>query len=388
MPLSAIGLDADQKPPLKQCNCKRSNCLKLYCECFATGVYCRSTCNCVSCFNNLNYENLRIEAVEAILDRNSQAFRPKIIASHRGGAAAAAGRHNRGCQCKKSFCLKKYCECFQAGIVCTQRCKCQECKNFEGSTDRADALKLASKAPRAGAGPFEAAPAGPGAPAPAAAAPAAALLQAEAADPADPASAPNFDSNSLFHGGSGGGGAAAEGDGGASEGRGAGFAAAGAGLGPGGGQEEAGSPMGPRKKRRLTNRHALSRILCDKTVEHITTVLHQAASSEAARIAEEGPAPMGARERSTPPASPPMDAQAAEGDAAVLFCGEVLEDGGPAPSAPAGASAVSEDDVKRAGERMASQERVILQYFSHVIRHIMSSVVDSVKEYETLNATP
>ena len=171
MPLSAIGLDADQKPPLKQCNCKRSNCLKLYCECFATGVYCRSTCNCVSCFNNLNYENLRIEAVEAILDRNSQAFRPKIIASHRGGAAAAAGRHNRGCQCKKSFCLKKYCECFQAGIVCTQRCKCQECKNFEGSTDRADALKLASKAPRAGAGPFEAAPAGPGAPAPAAAAP-------------------------------------------------------------------------------------------------------------------------------------------------------------------------------------------------------------------------
>lgn len=71
------------KPPLnalgskKHCNCKNSRCLKLYCECFASGRYC-DNCNCVSCCNNKENEAFRQAAVETILDRNPNAFRPKI----------------------------------------------------------------------------------------------------------------------------------------------------------------------------------------------------------------------------------------------------------------------------------------------------------------------
>ena len=32
----------------KPCNCKKSKCLKLYCECYAAGVFCRD-CNCLDC---------------------------------------------------------------------------------------------------------------------------------------------------------------------------------------------------------------------------------------------------------------------------------------------------------------------------------------------------
>jgi len=73
------GTKIDLKEEARRCNCKRSNCLKLYCNCFSFGDYCRD-CNCIECENKPN-NNLREEAIQSILSKNPNAFNPKVISS-------------------------------------------------------------------------------------------------------------------------------------------------------------------------------------------------------------------------------------------------------------------------------------------------------------------
>ncbi|KAL0727887.1 hypothetical protein Bca4012_023980 [Brassica carinata] len=138
-----VKMEAGEGESCKRCNCKKSKCLKLYCECFAAGVYCIEPCSCIDCFNKPIHEDTVLATRKQIESRNPLAFAPKVIKTsdlvlETGDDASktpASARHKRGCNCKKSNCLKKYCECFQGGVGCSINCRCEGCKNAFGRKD-------------------------------------------------------------------------------------------------------------------------------------------------------------------------------------------------------------------------------------------------------------
>ncbi|XP_062837640.1 protein lin-54 homolog isoform X2 [Anolis carolinensis] len=142
LPFNGVIPSESANRPRKPCNCTKSLCLKLYCDCFANGEFCNN-CNCANCYNNLDHENDRQKAIKACLDRNPEAFKPKI---GKGKEGESDRRHSKGCNCKRSGCLKNYCECYEAKIMCSSICKCIGCKNFEESPERKTLMHLADAA--------------------------------------------------------------------------------------------------------------------------------------------------------------------------------------------------------------------------------------------------
>ena len=103
-------MEGHMNPP--GCHCKRSRCLKKYCDCFAAGSTCGKHCRCIGCCNVEGHPN-------------------------RGNAVKKSRRRlpPTGCSCKKSGCLKKYCICFGKGVACDPMvCKCADCGNTTTDT--------------------------------------------------------------------------------------------------------------------------------------------------------------------------------------------------------------------------------------------------------------
>ena len=127
------------------CKCKKSKCLKLYCECFSNGLMCKDSCSCNNCSNKTIDNNTEREvAIQSLLSKNPNVFISKpnfnafVINTNsnleapkmkKSSNASNVEKAKKGCNCKKSQCQKKYCECYEAGIKCEDYCKCEECKN-------------------------------------------------------------------------------------------------------------------------------------------------------------------------------------------------------------------------------------------------------------------
>ena len=91
-----------------KCTCSKTGCLKKYCACYANGVPCDG-CDCKNC------ENLGSNEIEKKIY--------PIIQNH-------TNKNQRViCNCTKSNCMKKYCECYKQGFSCNSLCRCVECKN-------------------------------------------------------------------------------------------------------------------------------------------------------------------------------------------------------------------------------------------------------------------
>ena len=76
--VSSLQIILKPMPLPDKCNCSKSKCLKLYCECFAKGRFCGIDCSCTNCHNKEGLEDVIKQAKADIMKRDPDAFVKKL----------------------------------------------------------------------------------------------------------------------------------------------------------------------------------------------------------------------------------------------------------------------------------------------------------------------
>jgi hypothetical protein len=105
------------------CTCTRTQCQKKYCACFSLGKYCQG-CDCKGCLNKPNDNNTIIQEEEKMYNNQKEKeinIQQNLCHDNKSQAIV--------CNCTKSKCMKKYCECYKMNIDCGSLCRCIDCQN-------------------------------------------------------------------------------------------------------------------------------------------------------------------------------------------------------------------------------------------------------------------
>ena len=130
------------------CTCKKTKCIKKYCECYSSGIFCFN-CKCENCENkSLFNDNNNIKNNFSNNKKEEEIKEKKDIKQKNENNYDIIDNSSKKliiCTCSKSGCNKNYCECFKAKVKCNNKCRCIKCLNKPDDTIKLEEEKMIAK---------------------------------------------------------------------------------------------------------------------------------------------------------------------------------------------------------------------------------------------------